>query len=283
MPLETPFILLILLAAAMHATWNSLVKAGSDVLLTQGLVLGVGALIALMALPFLPLPAPAARPFLIASMVAHFGYCIFLVLAYQRGDLSQVYPLARGMPPLVVAGMAALVVGETLQPLEIVGVSLVTLGIVSLTFSGGSPRPGRRRSLVFAAVAGLFISCYTMIDGLGVRRSGHEVSFIAWLFLVDGAPIALLAVARRGRAAVAFLRREWKPGLIGGLIATVGYSIVVWIMSKGGLARVAALRETSVILVALIGTLLLGERGRGRRIAAAALVAAGNILLNALR
>jgi len=279
MALDLPLILLVLLSAAFHASWNALVKTGRDRLLMQALVIGVGAVLAGIVLPFVPVPDRASWPFILLSIVAHNGYYLFLITAYKHGDLSQVYPLARGMAPLLVAGLAALFADEWLTPMQVVGVALVSVGIASLAW-GSRRRESNRKAVFYAVITGLFISTYSLIDGSGVRRAGSAAGFIAWLFFLDGIPIVLLVLLRRGRATAELLARDWKRGVVGGVFATVGYAIVVFVMSQGGMAHVVSLRETSVIVAAVIGMLLLKEDSGVRRIVATAMVAAGNILLH---
>lgn len=269
-----PVVLLVLLAALMHAAWNALVKSGEDQLVTQTLVIGTGSVMGAVLATQLPLPAPAAWPFLLLSAVAHGGYHYFLIRSYQSGDLSRVYPLARGSAPLLVAAVAVGVAEEGLGPGQVLGVVLVSAGVVSLATV---ERPDR--ALFDALMTGAFIAFYSVCDGLGVRHSGHAVSYIAWLFVLAGIPLMVASVLlRRRRLAQALRAHRWR-GLFGGLNATVGYGIVVWAMSHSGLTQVVSLRVTSVIFAALIGTILLGESGWARKTVAALLVAAGNLLL----
>lgn len=270
---------LLLLAAVLHASWNALVKMSSDRLLTQALVIGTGSVVAALAVPFVAVPLPAAWPCVALSVVAHTGYYAFLVQGYEHGDLSQVYPLARGVAPLLVALMAALLVGETLGPVQSAGVVLVSLGIASLAFFGNGRGPRATRPVIFALITGLFITFYTLVDGIGVRLAGSAAGYVTWIFLLDGIPLVLFVLWRRRGRVGAFLSNEWRPGVFGGLIAATGYAIVVWAMGRSGLAHVASLRETSVLIAALIGTRILGEASLGTRVAAAACVAAGNALL----
>lgn len=273
-------IVLVLLAAAMHATWNALVKSSGDRLMTQVMVIGTGVLLAAGALPFVAIPARPSWPYVAASALLHNGYYLFLLLAYRHGDLSRVYPLARGSAPVLVAGLAVPLAHERLAPLQLGGVLLVSLGIASLAFAEGWPGAGKRKPLLYAGATGLFIAAYTLVDGLGVRRAGDAAGYIAWLFMLEGLLLAAVALVARRRTAMQSLRRGWRRGLFAGAIATAGYAIAIWAMSFTGLARVVALRECSVVIAALIGTHVLGEQGRGRRVLAAALVTAGNLLLN---
>jgi drug/metabolite transporter (DMT)-like permease len=269
--------LLVLAAAAMHATWNAFVKTGNDKATMQCLVIFFAGLPALMALPFLPLPHAAAWPYLIASAAAHSIYYYTLVEAYRHGALSQTYPIARGSAPLLIAVFALTAASEILSGGEWLGLAVACAGLISLA---GIPRAGEGRSVLFALATALGIACYSLLDGLGVRSTAEELSYIAWLLALEMAPVALAFLwLRRGRVAVS-LRENLGRGLLGGLIAGLGYGIVIWAMAHAPLAHVSALRETSVILAAIIGTLLLREPFGPRRIAAAALVAAGNGMLH---
>ena len=281
MPLETTVVALVLVAAALHASWNALVKAGGDRLAMMALVNASPALVAWAAIPFLGVPDVASWPFLAASIVIHLGYYGALLFAYAHGDLSQVYPIARGTAPLLVAGSAWLLEGEVLSLAEALGITIVSLGIVALAWRRDGHAPHDRRAIAFALLTSLAIAGYSISDGMGVRRSGNELAYIAWLFAIDG--LVVIAVAlhrRRGRLRAAFAP-IFARGLFGGLLAGTAYSIVIWAMSLGPMAHIIALRETSVILAAMIGTLLLKEPFGGRRIAAAAVVASGAVLLNA--
>jgi drug/metabolite transporter (DMT)-like permease len=278
--LDTRITLLVLLAALVHATWNALVKAGQDPLLTIATVSGVSCLISAALLGFVPVPARAAWPYIAVGVLAHNGFKIFLILAYRAGDLSKVYPLARGSAPLVVAAFAGLVAGEVLSGAELAGVALISAGLASLTLE---PRRAGRADAVavgFALATGAFIGAYTLVDGVGVRLSGTFMGYTSWLFFFDGLPMMTLAVVLRHRALPRFFRREGPLALVAGCLSLGGYFIVVWALQQGAMAPVAALRETGVIFAALIGRVALKEPFGWRRIGAAAAVALGVAVLN---
>ncbi|HSS66386.1 MAG TPA: DMT family transporter [Gammaproteobacteria bacterium] len=274
---------LVLLAALFHASWNALVKTSGDRLAVLAMVNGVGSVFAMLALPFVEVPARESWIYLGASIVLHSGYYFFLIGAYRVGDLSHVYPLARGLSPLLVAGAAAVFAGETLAFVAFVGVLLACAGIVSLSFDGGLPWRSDRRPLLFALGTAVFIAAYTIVDGIGVRAAGSVSGYIAWLFALDAIPIVLVACLLRRRELRWTLRTEWKNGVVGGVLALAAYGLVIWAMSLAAMAAVSALRETSVIFAALIGTVLLKERFGKLRLSAAALVAAGVVLMNLAR
>ena len=280
MALEAGVLLLVMLAAVLHASWNALVKAGDDKLVMQTLVISVHGFLAMPALFFLPLPAAASWPFLALSALVHFVYYAGVIGAYRHGDLSQVYPIARGSAPVLVAVGAWALAGEGLSLPELLGIFGVSLGIVSLTGLPGSGRDhGETKAIAFALMTGLTIAAYTLTDGMGVRRAGNALSYILWLFALEAVPLTAFALwRRRGRIAAAF-RPHLLTGFIGSLLSGLAYGIVIWAMSVAPMAHVVALRETSVLIAAAIGSLVLKERFGRRRIVAAGIVAAGAVLL----
>lgn len=288
-----PFIVALLLAAAlMHATWNAILKSdSSDRLATFGVIMTTGTVMGLCIVPFVPMIEPAAWKFLIASVLIHVLYYTFLLKAYSYGDLSHTYPIARGLGPLLVALVSGRFIGEELRSQDIVGVFLLSFGLVALAMPLRNvvPRPGARHGLatLFAVLTGVTIAAYIIADGLGVRSAGqtvaHRISYIAWLCVLEGPWLLVLAFILRPDTVWGHLKRTWYRGVIGGVIANVGYGIAIYALVLGPMAHVAALRETSVLFGALIGTLLLGEPFGGRRVAAAVVIVAGLILMNGPR
>jgi drug/metabolite transporter (DMT)-like permease len=280
---------LLLLAGLMHASWNALLKSDrSDRLATFGLVMMAGTVMGLCFVPFLPWIEPAAWKFMIASILIHILYYAFLLKAYAYGDLSHTYPIARGLGPLLVALVSGRLIGEHLRSQDILGVVLLSCGLVALAMPARAvePRPGARHGLatLFASLTGVTIAGYIIADGLGVRHAGpgfeHRLAYIAWLAVLEGPWLLLLAVVLRPRTVWSHLRRTWWRGAIGGVVANVGYGIAIYALALGPMAHVAALRETSVLFGALIGTLLLGEPFGARRVGAAVVIVVGLVLMN---
>ena len=269
---------MVLIAAVLHASWNALVKVGGDALVRLGLVNLTAALCALPFLFFVSVPALESWPYLIASTVVHQFYYLFLILSYRVGDLSHVYPIARGSAPLLVAVGAYALAGETLNFQGMLAVALICTAILSLAFHGGW-REGIGKPVCFALCTGVTIAAYTLCDGLGGRASGDVFGYIVYLFTIDAVPIVLFTVILRRRVLAKTLRASWRPGLAGGALAFGAYGLVIWAMSLTPMTYVSALRETSVIVAALIGTRLLKEPFGSRRITAASLVAGGVVLL----
>jgi drug/metabolite transporter (DMT)-like permease len=280
MKLDLIVVVLVLCSALLHATWNAVVKSDSDRLVSMGLVMLAGAVMGLAVVPFVPLPDPAAWKWLLLSIAIHNFYYFFLLSAYAHGDLSHVYPIARGSGPLLVAIFSGVLVGEHLTGGESVGVLLVSFGIASLALAKGLPRGEEWRPTLYALATGVTIAAYTVADGLGVRAAGYSLSYIAWLNLLEGPWVMLFAIWVRGPKIVDHLRQYWWRGVGGGVVATVGYGLAIWALSVGGMAHVAALRETSVLFGALIGTIILRESFGIRRLIAAVLVVAGLLLMH---
>jgi drug/metabolite transporter (DMT)-like permease len=265
-------------AAVLHAAWNAIAHGISDRLVGFALIglayTGVcGAVVAITGLP----PA-GSWVYIVASAIVHIAYQMLLLASYQLGEFSQVYPLARGTSPWVVALISVFVLGRELPAVELAGVLVVSAGLMSLVFIGGRPSRAQLPALVAAFGTGLMIATYTVIDGLGVART-PVLAYAGWMFLLQGPALPLLAVLRRGSALPGQLRGYVVVGLTGGVVSLVAYGLVLWAQTSGALAPIAALRETSIIFGALIGAVFLGERlGRGRAVAATVVVA-GIVLL----
>ncbi len=278
MALDAGLIAWVLCAAFLHAAWNAVAKASRDPLLGMAFVSSSAGVLGAVALLFLPLPEPAARPYLAISVVLHFAYQVALVRAYSLGDLSQIYPVARGLAPLGVALLAALAAREVPAPRQALGLLLASGAITSLGWIGRE-RPRSGAALRAALLTAVLISTYTVVDGLGVRRSGVAASYIAWLLFLDAFPILALALPLRRKQLGSFVRSDGLRTAGGGVMAAVGYGVVLWAMSQGAMAAISALRETGVIFAAGIGALWLGEPFGRHRLAASAVLAAGLVLV----
>ena len=263
----------------MHSGWNALVKLKGDPLIMLASIAATAMLLTLPVVFFVPFPAADVWPYLWGSMVLHTVYNLFLYAGYRHGDLGQVYPIARGVAPLLVACVAPFVAGESMTLPAIAGVLLIAAGVASLALAGGTPLRENPRPVLYALLAALFIASYTTVDGLGARQAASAHSYIAWLFILDGIPLSIITLAMRGRHALDWIKGNWVRGTAGGAMSVVGYWLVVWALSIGALAPVAALREVGVIFAAIFAALVLKERFGPRRTAAACVVAAGAVML----
>ena len=274
MELTLPVTLAVLAGALLHAAWNTLVKGSADKELDTYAVAAGAGISALVFVPFLPLPAPAAWPWLAGSAAVHILYFVFLAGAYRYGELSYAYPLMRGGGPLVVAATGVVVFAEVLRRTEWLGVLLVCGGIVG--FASGAHD---RRATFFALANALVIGAYTLIDAQGARASGAPVSYTLWFFVANAAVIVAMGTAKRGAVVAAYLRRHWLRAVIGGACSVGSYAIALWAMTRAPVALVAVLRETSVIFAAALAALVLKEKMTRRRLIATGTVLAGLVLL----
>ncbi|MDQ2728705.1 MAG: DMT family transporter [Actinomycetota bacterium] len=270
---------MVLVAAVLHAAWNAMAKAMKDQVVAFGLI-GVTAIVwGVVVLVVARGPARAAWPFLALSAAIHVVYNVTLLNSYRFGDLSQVYPLARGLAPLLVAGGAEVVAGETLGPWQIVGVAVIAGGLTSLVWVRGRHPPGDRRALTLAVATGVAIAAYSVVDGLGVRRAASPLGYAGALFVAQDVVVVVAIVVLRRRRLLGDVNRRWGLGVLGGLLSVSAYSLVLWAQTRAPLATVSALRETSVVVAALFGTVLLREGSGRRRILAALVVVAGIALI----
>jgi len=286
----SPLIVGLLLAAAlMHASWNALLKADrSDRLATFGVIMTTGTVMGICAVPFLPWIEAGAWKFLAISVIVHVAYYTFLLKAYSYGDLSHTYPIARGLGPLLVAMVSGQLIGEHLRTQDIVGVVLLSFGLLTLAIplkpASGATKGRHGLATLFAVLTGFTIAAYIIADGMGVRSAGpdfeHRLAYIAWLCVLEGPWLLVFAAVMRPETIWSHLRRNWWRGAVGGLIANTGYGIAIYALVLGPMAHVAALRETSVLFGALMGTLLLGEPFGLRRVAAAFVIVSGLVLMN---
>ena len=269
-------------AAACHAGWNASIKRTLDPLATTVLIaLGAGA-VALLFVPLAGLPAPASWPWLIASIVIHLFYFAGLIESYRAGDLGQVYPIARGSAPLMTALMTTVLVNETLGFYGWGGIVLLAAGVVLLSLRGGRDIANLdKRAVGFALFTAVTICAYSVVDGIGARLAGPgRANAYSCALFVGIAPVVLAyALVRRGTAVLPAMAPHWKLGLGGGLMAVISYSIAIWAMTVAPIAIVAALRETSVLFGAVIAVVLLKEPLRASRMAAAAMILCGVVLL----
>ncbi|HFF9682665.1 EamA family transporter [Enterobacter cloacae] len=258
---------ILLFAALLHASWNAIVKAGTDKLYSAISVSGSATLIALVLLPFSPQPSVASWPFLVVSCALQVVYTVLVAKTYQVSDMSQTYPLMRGTAPLLVALISVLVLGDSLSWLAWAGIGVICLSILAMAING---RLQSRKGIWLALLNACFIAGYTLVDGTGVRLSDTALGYICLL---------CWAMVARRREASSYLRLHWKKGLLGGVGTMGSYGLALWAMTQAPLAVVAALRETSILFGALIAFVLLKEKVAGLRIAAALGIAAGAILL----
>ena len=270
---------LVLFAGVLHAAWNAIASAIADKTLAFALIGGAQAVIAIVALPIVGLPASGAVAFAAVSAVIHVAYTAALLQSYRLGEFGRTYPLARGTAPLLVGAGAWVIVGEHLTALQIVGTCTIAGALTGIVFAGGRLPRAEWPATVAALLTGVTIAAYTVVDGLGVRHAHNPAGYLALLFVLQEPAILAIASYRlRGRFRRRMVR-DVPAGLGAGAISVLAYGIVVWAQTRGPLALVSALRETSVISAALIAALLFKEPFARRRLLPSVAVAAGIVLI----
>jgi len=271
-------IALALSAAVLHASWNAVLRTGTDRLWTVTVMSFAMTAIAVPVALALPFPPSTAWPYLILSSGLQVGYSIFLVAAYRHGELGQVYPIIRGSVPLLVTLGGFVLARQHLSVGAVSGVVLVALGIMSLALGKGRATPA---SILLALTTGLFIASYTTVDAIGVRETGNPIAYAAWISLIYGSLLPLAFIVIRGRPTLSLHSPETLKALAGGVVSLLAYGAVIAAFALGPVGPITALRETSVVFAALIGRMFLGEVLTLRRVGACAVVALGAICLGA--
>ncbi|WP_410014954.1 EamA family transporter [Sodalis sp. C49] len=269
-------ILLILCAALLHAGWNTLLRGGADRLWSMTVMcLAVAIASAAIALCLAP-PAKASWMYALLSAGLHVGYNLFLVRSYQAGDLGQTYPVSRGSSPLLITVAASVFDGERIGMGALLGIVLISGGIISLTFTGRRLAPA---NLSYALGTGCFIAAYSVTDGIGVRLSGAPMAYTAWMCALWGILMPAVYIGLRGVTSLLTPRPGFITAFIGGLVSLLAYGIVIYAMAGAPMGAVSALRETSILFAAAMGYFFLGEALTVRKMLACAVIAAGAILI----
>lgn len=258
--MDTEVFLAIIFAAFLHATWNAMVKShGDKPVAVAAIVLGhIPA--ALIVILLLPPPTKESIPFILLSALVHQGYQWFLLKAYRSGDYVKVYPIARGFGPIVVTFISLIFIGVILSRYELFGIIIICVGILSLSFQDFNNYKNTQ-SIGLALLTGLFIGMYSMVDGYGARISFSPISFISWSFILNGLIFSYLLKFTGHPNVLKKIYQEAKGiFLVGGTFSYITYAIVIWGFTKAPIPLVSALREISVVIALIIGSIFLKER-----------------------
>jgi len=269
----------VLFGAACHAGWNAFLKIRLEPFSAMALIAIMSALVVLPVLPFVGIPAAAAWPWIIGSVIFHLGYFIGLTEAYRTGDMGQVYPIARGSAPLMTAVASTLFVGETIGLRGWIGILALVGGVFLLSLRGGRDLHFDKRAVAFALFTAVTICGYSIVDGIGARTAQNAHVYTVWLFLLDGLMMLVFVLLRRGVGVLGDFAQVWKGGLTGGTLSLAAYWIAIWAMTVAPIALVAALRETSVLFAAAIAVIVLKEPLQRPRIIAALMIVCGLVLI----
>ena len=273
--MSTEIALIVLFAAALNAGWNALIKVSGDKIAAMAIVTLMGALFSFAVLPFVELPNQASWPLLALAIILHTAYHFALPVAYNNGDLGQVYPISRGTAPLLVTLGAAIFAGEILDAASLFGVLFLSAGVMALTLDRKSSKGPKSRAVPLALLTGACIAAYTLVDGLGVRQAGSVMGFAVCLTIGDGLLTFLIALIWKAKEIRAAIRTQWGSSALAGGMQVGSYWMIVWAMAFAPLGSVSALRETSVLFAALISTFLLKEGFGVWRFVSAGMIASG--------
>ena len=278
-----PIVIAVLFGAALHASWNALIKAGGDKAVDTALVHVLAALLAVPVMLWVGLPPPVAWPFIGLSLLIHIGYYTALVGAYRHGDLGLTYPIMRGTAPLLVALGSSSLLAETPSTIAWFGILGITAGVALVGLAHPGETLHHRKAVGFALANAAIIALYTVVDGLGVRATGEALRYVMVLFVLDGIAYPSLVWWRRSpesrREVARYVRTRWPLALLGGAASIGSYSVALWAMTHAPVASVAALRETSVLFAAILGTVLLKERFGLQRATGTAVLVGGVMAL----
>ncbi len=279
--MEITVFLMVIGAALLHAVWNAIVKIQGDRLVIMAIVSGFGGLLSLFALPFVAFPTIESWPYICVSIVLHNAYYLALIVSYRFGDLSLVYPIARGISPLVVTLISVLLLGEHISSVGLFAVAIISIGLIALVDAHG--QSFNWRAVAAAVTTGLLIALYTVTDGLGVRVAADPNSYTFWLFFLDGFPLVLVVALYKRRETLRIMRTNWVPGILAGVVSLFAIWMIMWALSLAPMAYVSALRETSTVFAIVIGVVFLKESLNLRRLVAVACAMAGSALLKISR
>ena len=222
--MSTPIMLVVLLGALLHASWNVLAKFGGDALIDTTLILLGGSVLALLALPLLPAPAPASWPFIATSSLLQVGYFALIGAAYRSGEVSLAYPLMRGTAPLLLALMSSVVLGESLSARAACGVVIICIGVLTMALAHRRSQADWR-TIAFALMNAVVIATYTLVDGVGVRRSHNAMAYTLAIFLASCVLFVPWVAWRHSSALATAVRRHWHLGLAGGACIILSYAL----------------------------------------------------------
>jgi len=277
--MEQNIFLLVIFAAILHAIWNGMVKSYKDKVISVSAIVFGHVPIAIIVMLFLPLPTLESVPYIILSAIIHQGYQYNLISAYKIGDLTKVYPIARGTGPIVATLISIIFFGVLITKFQTLSIILICFGIIILgLFSKNSIQ--NNKALIYSLFTGFFIGLYSLADGYGARVSQSPLNFLGWSFILN-AMIFPFVLKYMGYSNI--IKRVIKEAKIifwvGGTISYIVYGIVVWSFTQAPIPLVGALRESSIVFSILIGFFFLKERITFIKILSILAIFAGVVLL----
>jgi drug/metabolite transporter (DMT)-like permease len=259
----------------MHAVWNLLVKASDDQLVAAWTVVAGAAILALPVLMLAGLPDRSVWDLILISTVVQVAYVLTLAAAYRIGDLSFVYPLARGTSPVLVSLAGVAFLGDEISGLGWIGVLTVTMALTWLAW-----RRADRSGLALALVTGVLISLYTSVDAAAVREQGSALSVIAAEFVLLSIALGAVVLVMRGPGSMlGMVKADWRKAAVGGFATGTAYLLVMVAALSAPVGLVSGVRETSVLIAVIASRLLLHEEVTRSQIGTVAAAVAGIALI----
>ena len=264
--------LLILFAAFCHAGWSTIVKRHKSFSI-MGMTCIVEIIVFTPLVFFVPFPSLEIWYFIIASVILHGFYRLSVIYSYKFGDLSFVYPIARGGSSLLIVILTLIILQEYISLLGFVGISTVCIGIFLISYSKN--HKFNFSAFILAISTALLIAIYTIVDGVGVRLSENKFSYLFWLLLLNGIPLLLISIFSKEKLLSNLNTKIISWGIPAGILAILSYGIVVWSMQHLEIAYVSSIRETSIVLATIMGLIFLKEKKARERMLPAVLVVIG--------
>ena len=279
--MENLVFVIVLLAAFLHAIWNGMVKNHPDKFVAVGSIIFGHVPLSILAVLLFPMPKAESIPYIVVSIFIHQGYQWFLINSYQVGDLTKVYPIARGSAPLITTLISILILGLVLDILIIICIFTICFGIMLISLFDDAQK--NLKVIFYPLITGFFIASYSIVDGYGARVSESALSFVSWSFLINAA-IFPLVLKLRGENNI--FQRVYKNGkkifFAGIFFSYASYALVVWAFTKAPIPIVGALRETSILFTMLIGYFFLKEKITAIKIFSILMILSGVIALKLL-
>ena len=258
--MDNNIIMVVLTAAFLHAWWNFLVRSNTDKVLAMIAMTMGHAPLAILSISYFGLPGMETLPFLIASAVLHVGYQVFLMNAYRFGELSNIYPIARGLSPLLLSIITLIIGQDVLTAGQMVGIMTISLSMIYMGFLQFRFNQDGPKGLILACITGIFIASYSMVDALGARLTGDAMVFYSSSTILNVTLMGIYSMTFHRDVVKSLIINGKKPFFVGGTASYLAYVMVLWACLQAPVAIVSSLRETSVIFAMFLGVFLLGER-----------------------
>ena len=267
----------LLIAALSHAICHSLLKHNKNPLGLLGITSICEIIIFTPLVFFVSFPTPYIWVLIIISALLHGLYRMLVLYSYRFGDLSFVYPVARGGSSLLLVMISIFYLSDKISVFGFLAIVIICFGLFLISYSKKSKF--NKIAFFLALLTALMITAYTLIDGIGVRHSENAYTYLYWMLLLNGTPVLIASFMFKNNGLRKINRDLLIKGIIFGLLAPLAYGLVVWCMQYLPIAYASAIRETSIIFATLLGFLILKEKDANSRIISATFIVIGISIL----